>query len=87
MIQTQENDEKPHFGPNLGPLSPNSGRQFFFKNLANRASNKVKRLTSYVIGYSSKTEPLNTINLKFCKIFRAAGLIQPTFAIFSKKQI
>ena len=31
MIKTQENDEKPHFGPELGPLGPNSGRQFFFQ--------------------------------------------------------
>ena len=25
MIQTQENAEKPHFGPDLSPLGPNSG--------------------------------------------------------------
>ena len=30
MIQTQENDKKPHFGLDLGPLDPNSGRHFFF---------------------------------------------------------
>ena len=30
MIYTQENGEKPNFWPNLGPLGPNSGRQFFF---------------------------------------------------------
>ena len=30
MIQTQENDKKPHFGPDLGPLGPNSGHQCFF---------------------------------------------------------
>ena len=29
-IRTQENAEKPHFGPNLGPLGPNSGRKFLF---------------------------------------------------------
>ena len=23
MIQTQENDKKPHFGPDIGPLGPN----------------------------------------------------------------
>ena len=35
MIQTHENGEKPHFGPDLGHLDPNSGCQiFFFKNLA-----------------------------------------------------
>ena len=35
MIQTQENGEKPHFGPNLGQLGP-IGRaiSFSFKNLA-----------------------------------------------------
>ena len=30
MIQTQENDQTPHFGPDLCPLGPNSGPQFFF---------------------------------------------------------
>ena len=34
MIQTQENNEKPHFGPDLGPVDPNSGANFFFRNLA-----------------------------------------------------
>ena len=29
MTQFQQNDEKPHFGPDLGPLGPNSGHQFF----------------------------------------------------------
>ena len=33
-----KNGEKPHFGPELRPLGPNSGNQFFFflfsKNLA-----------------------------------------------------
>ena len=26
IIETQENGEKPNFGPDLGPLGPNSGR-------------------------------------------------------------
>ena len=30
MIQTQENGEKPHFGPNLGPFDQNSSYNFFF---------------------------------------------------------
>ena len=30
MIQTQGNDEKPHFGPDLGSLGQNSGRDYFF---------------------------------------------------------
>ena len=33
MIQTQENREKTHFGPDFGPLSPNSGRQIFFSKI------------------------------------------------------
>ena len=33
MIQIQENNEKPHFGPDLGLMDPNLGRNFFFKNL------------------------------------------------------
>ena len=41
MIQTQENSQKAHSGPNLGRLDPNSRRHlfcfvllfFFFKNL------------------------------------------------------
>ena len=33
MIQTQENGVKSHFGPNLGPLSPNSGHQTFFSKI------------------------------------------------------
>ena len=31
MIQTQENNEKPYFEPDLGPLDLNSGRKFFFQ--------------------------------------------------------
>ena len=31
IIQTQEIDKKPHFGPALGPLGTNLGRQFFFQ--------------------------------------------------------
>ena len=30
-IQTQQNDENPHFGPDLGPLPPYSGHHFFPK--------------------------------------------------------
>ena len=29
MIQTQENGKKLYFTPDLGPLGPNSGHQFF----------------------------------------------------------
>ena len=35
MIQTQENDEKPHFRSDLGPLPRiQTAKFFFFKNLA-----------------------------------------------------
>ena len=34
MIQTQENGKKCHFDPDLGPFGPNTGYNFFFKNLA-----------------------------------------------------
>ena len=33
MIQTQENGKKPHFGPDLGPLGPHSGRQICFSKI------------------------------------------------------
>ena len=33
MIETQENGEKPHLGPNLGWLGPNSDGQFFFSKI------------------------------------------------------
>ena len=47
MIQTQENGKKLHFGPDLGPLRPNSGRQFFFfKNLALSATRYRDQLLS-----------------------------------------
>ena len=38
MIQTQENGEKPRFGPDLGMFGPNSGRQFFFLKIWLRQS-------------------------------------------------
>ena len=33
MIQTQENGKKPHFGPDLVPFNPSSGRQFFSQKI------------------------------------------------------
>ena len=51
MIQTQENGKKRHFGSNLGPLGPNSGRQFFFffKNLASSVTSYYGQLSSCTI--------------------------------------
>ena len=50
MIRTQENGEKPQFGP----LGPNSGRQkFFFKNLGTSLTRYHDQLSSCTI--SEKT--------------------------------
>ena len=38
MIQTQQNGKKPHFGPDLGLLCPNSGRQIFLQKIWIRQS-------------------------------------------------
>ena len=38
MTQTQENDEKSHFVPDLGPLVPNSSRQNIFSKIQLRVS-------------------------------------------------
>ena len=46
MIQTQENGKKPYFGPDLGPLGPNSSHQKFFIKLVGRNCSK---LSSYAI--------------------------------------
>ena len=49
MIQTQENSKKPHFGPNLGPLGPNSCHQIFLKNLAPSVTRYYSQLSSCTI--------------------------------------
>ena len=46
IIQTQENDTKIHFGPDLDPLGPNSGRQFFFTNMASSVTRYHGELSS-----------------------------------------
>ena len=46
MIQTQENGEKPHSGPNFGPLDPDSGRYIFFINLASSGTRYHGQLSS-----------------------------------------
>ena len=38
IIRSQENDKKPHFGPDLGPLDPNTDRQIVFKKMQLRQS-------------------------------------------------
>ena len=64
MIQTQENGEKPHFGPNLGQLGP-IGRAiflfifffyfYFFKNLASPVTRK-SRSWSAIIMYNIRKD-------------------------------
>ena len=50
----QENGEKPHFGPNLGPLGPDSGHQIsLFKNLVASVTRYQGQLSSCTI--SEKT--------------------------------
>ena len=44
MIQTKENDKKPTFGLDLGPLGPNSGSQFVLKVFIHESE-----LSSYAI--------------------------------------
>ena len=50
MIQTQENGEKPHFGPNLGQLGP-IGRAifffFFFQKSGFASHDKITVMVSY----------------------------------------
>ena len=53
MIQTQRNGEKLYFGLYLGPLSRNSGYQFFFKNRASSVTRYHGQLSSCKI--SEKT--------------------------------
>ena len=53
VIQTQENGKKPHFGPALSLLCPNSGHQFLFIKLAVR---HCSNLSSYAI-YKKTNEP------------------------------
>ena len=36
MIQTQENSEKPHSGPDLGPWCPNLGHKIFCSKIWHR---------------------------------------------------
>ena len=60
MIKTQENDEKPDFGPELGPLGPNSGSQFFFP------TSSVTRYHGQVSSCTISEQTSNPILRKFC---------------------
>ena len=53
MIQTQENDKKPHSGPNLGQLNQIWTAIFFFLNLASLVTRYHGHLSSYAM--SEKT--------------------------------
>ena len=63
MIQTQENDKndkKPHFGPDLGLLSPNFGCRYFFSKISLYQS--VDIMISYHVQYHK--EAINPILTK-----------------------
>ena len=63
MIQTQENGEKLHFGPDLGQLFSNLGRQFFFfKNVAS----SVKRYYGQLLLRTISEKTNDPILRKFC---------------------
>ena len=49
MIQTQGNDKKPQFGPNLGPLGPIWATKCFFKILAFSVTRYHGQLSSFTI--------------------------------------
>ena len=63
IIQTQENSEKPHFGPDLGLLGPNSVHIFFFfffpKNLVTRYNGQ---LSSHTISGESNDPILRKLS-------------------------
>ena len=54
MIQTQENDEKPHSGPDLGPLGAQiQAVKFFLQNLALSVTRYRGQLSSWTISEKS----------------------------------
>ena len=61
MIKTQENGGKLPFGPNLGPLIPNSDRQTLFSKIWLRQSLDIMAMIMYNI---KKTN--DPILRKFC---------------------
>ena len=64
MIQTQENGEKPYFGPDLGLLGQNSGRHFFFsfKNLASPVTIYHGQLSSCTISEKTNDPTLRKLS-------------------------
>ena len=57
MIQTQENDKKSHFEPDLRPFGTNSGCKFFFKNLASSVT-RYHGLSSCIIPEKKTNHPI-----------------------------
>ena len=55
IIKTQQNDQKPNFGPDFSLLGPNLGRQFLFKNLAASVTRYQGQLSSCQKQYQKKT--------------------------------
>ena len=55
MIRTHKNDEKPHFGPDLGMLGPNSGRKKVFSRIWLRQSLDIM-VSYHHVQYQKKTD-------------------------------
>ena len=81
MIQTQRNDGKPHFEPDLGPLGSNAGCQIFFVNLVVKHCSK---LSSYAIQRKTNEPNLRKWqkNLIFDPIFASLAQIWVPKIIF-----
>ena len=58
MIHAEENDKKYHFGLDLGPLGPNSGRHSFFIKLVVRHCSELSFYAIYSKTYEN-SEKLN----------------------------
>ena len=60
--QTSENGKKPHFRSDLGLLGSNSGREFFFKNLALSVTRYHGQLSSCTISEKNNVSILRKLS-------------------------
>ena len=75
MIQTQENGGKPNFGLDFWSLGPNSGIQFFFKNLASSVTRCHGQLSSCIKSEKCSADVDRPIlKIKFIKHHRLISL-------------
>ena len=61
-MQTHKNCEKSHFGPDLGLLGSNLGRDFFFKNLVSSVTKYHGQLSSCTISLKTKDPILRKLS-------------------------